>query len=356
LAITALVAMLLVSYAIGARQHLKRGITTEVAALLTFLLGATAAADYLSLSASVAVVAALILGLKPQLHAWVASLEKEELLGALKLLLISVVLLPVLPDAGYGPWKSLNPYQIWWLVVLIATIGFMGYFAMKLAGPRAGAILTGLFGGLASSTAVALNFSRMGRSHEKLGALLASGIVVASATMFPRILVEVSVINTQLLRYVAPVLLGMTVAAAGAAIWLWRTGRGESLGKTPLELPNPFELLPALQFGALLVLIMLAAKASAEWFGSSGAYALAIFSGIADVDAITLSMARLAGNAIELDTAAFAIILAAFTNTVAKGLLVLFIGGTALARHVGYAFGVTLLTGALLTAAIPFMQ
>jgi uncharacterized membrane protein (DUF4010 family) len=350
LAALGVVGMVLVPYALSYRENRERGITTEVAALLTFMLGAAAVSGYTSISVAAAVITALILSLKPQLHAWVASLEQDELQGAIKLLLISVVLLPVLPNHGYGPWGLLNPYQIWWLVVLIATIGFVGYFAMKLAGPRFGALLTGAFGGLVSSTAVALNFSRMGRANPRAQQALAAGIVVASATVFPRILIVVAVINLDLLRYLIPVVGGMTVTAVASGLWLWNAGRKEpehnDAGENAqLRLPNPFELLPALQFGALLVAIMLASKASAEWFGAGGAYGVALLSGVAEVDAITLSMARLSGSGLETATAGVAIVIAAMTNTVAKGALVAAIGGRRMARPVGMAFGSIILTG-----------
>jgi len=353
-AAAALVALLLLPYAQQADKE--RGITTEVAALLTFVLGAAAAAGYTAISASAAVVTALILGMKPQLHAWVARLEQEELLGALKLLLISVVLLPILPNRGYGPWEALNPYQIWLLVVLIAGIAFVGYFAMKLAGPRSGTMLMGFFGGLISSTAVALNFSRLAKENLKLQPLIAAGIVVASATMFPRVLMVVAVINSSLLPYLAPVIVGMTLAAAAAAGWLWHTGQGERGAQPPIQLPNPFELLPALGFGALLVVIMLASTAASHWFGAGGAYVLAVVSGIGDVDSLALAMARLAGNGIDADTAARAIVIAAFTNTIAKGLLVFSIGDTALGRRVAMAFAFTLLVGGVLLVVVPLLQ
>lgn len=136
------------------------GITSLVAAFIVFVFGAMAAMGEVVIAAGSAVVATLLLTYKPLLHRWVSALETEELRAGIKLLLISVVLLPILPNQGYGPWQTLNPYMIWWMVVLIATISFVGYFAIKIGGAHRGIVFTGLFGGLASSTALTLHFSR----------------------------------------------------------------------------------------------------------------------------------------------------------------------------------------------------
>ncbi|OQX19351.1 MAG: hypothetical protein BWK76_04830 [Desulfobulbaceae bacterium A2] len=345
LGLASVAGLLLIPHAQLSASGQDRGATTAVAALLTFALGAGAALGHLAVCVSAAVVTALILDLKPQLHAWVASLSRDELLGTLKLLLVSVVLLPVLPDRGYGPWQVLNPRHIWLLVVLIAAIGFAGYFTIKTAGPRLGAVFTGLLGGLISSTAVALNFSRLGRSNEGVHAQLAAGILVAAATMFPRILGLVTVINPKLLPLLAPSFAAMTLAAAAATLWLWRRSRLCDQGQPTLRLPNPFELLPALKFTAMLVAIFIASKAASEWFGDSGAYAMSVISGVADVDAISLSLAGMALSNLTLETAALGIVIACITNTVSKGVMVWFIGGRGMGRPVALALAFTIMAG-----------
>ncbi len=323
------------------------GITTVIAALITFALGALAVRGYLAISAAAAVVTATLLSLKPVLHHWLQRLEPAELYGALKLLLISVVLLPVLPNRGYGPWEALNPYAIWWLVVLIAGLSFAAYFAMKIAGPRRGVMLTSLLGGMVSSTAVTLSFSRLGKQGA-LSRLLAAGVIAASATMFPRILLEVAVVNPQLLpRLVVP--LGvMTLIAYGGAGWFWfRQDDGNELAEPPLR--NPFELLPALQFGLLLALIMLLSKAFYVWLGEGGIYLLTVLSSIGDVDAIVLSLARMAGAELGDELAARAIVLAAVVNTVVKGGLVFLVAGGGMGWRVAVVFLFTLIGGGAAT-------
>jgi MgtC family protein/uncharacterized protein DUF4010 len=163
LAFVALAGVLTAAYAINVERDDDAGITSLVAGLLTFVFGALAALGQVAVAAASAVVTTLLLGFKPVLHRWVSALEGKELRAGLKLLLISVVLLPILPDQGYGPWQALNPYQIWCMVVLIAGISFAGYFTIKIAGPRKGTVIAGLCAGVASSTALTLHFSRMAR-------------------------------------------------------------------------------------------------------------------------------------------------------------------------------------------------
>lgn len=322
--------VLIIAYRQGQQDGHDVGITTLIAALITFALGAFAVRGYAALAAASAVATTALLSLKPTLHRWLSNLEAEEFYAALKLLLISVVILPVLPNQGYGPWGVLNPYHIWWMVVLIAGLSFAGYIAMKAVGAERGILLTGLLGGLASSTATTLTFARLAR-HIRLGRVLAAGTMMASATMFPRVLVEVAVINPQLLATLAPPLGLMTLTTIAYGLWLWRRHRARPhTGKLPLH--NPLELTSALQFGLLLSIILVLAEALRAWLGDAGIYLLAFVSGIGDVDAITLSMARMSTLDLPAEVAERAILIATLTNTLMKGVLVLAIAGGEMAR------------------------
>ncbi|HHL45696.1 MAG TPA: MgtC/SapB family protein [Gammaproteobacteria bacterium] len=319
------------------------GITTVVAALITFALGALAVRGFMMVAAAVAVVTASLLSLKPVLHRWLQRLEPAELYGALKLLLISVVLLPVLPNQGYGPWQALNPYAIWWLVVLIAGLSFAAYFAMKIGGAGKGILLVSLLGGMVSSTAVTLSFSRMGKDGI-LYRLLSAGVIAASATMFPRILLEVAVVNPALLPDLLLPLGLMTLVAYAGAYWIWSTQtRPTEVVEPPLR--NPFELLPALQFGLLLALVMLLSKAFYTWLGEGGIYLLTVLSSLGDVDAIVLSLARMAQGELTNELAVRAIVLAAVVNTLVKGVLVFAVGGKRMGWRVALVFLLALLAG-----------
>jgi uncharacterized membrane protein (DUF4010 family) len=334
-AFATLAAVLVVAYSVSQRLDADVGITGVIAGLLTFAFGAMATLGHVTLAAVGAGVTTILLGFKPVLHAWLQRIEQRELYAALKMLMISVVVLPLLPDQGYGPWDALNPYKIWWMVVLIAGISFVGYFAMKIIGERKGILATGLFGGLASSTAVTLNLARIGRHHNSMNNVLAAGTLIACATMFPRILIVTSIVNWPLAQTLFWPLFVMMVVTYGTAWLLWRRSRSHESGEAdPLQ--NPFELRPALLFAALLSAILLLSRALAEHFGDTGIYLLAAASGIADVDAITLSLADMTGgDTLTTPAAAFAILIAACVNSLVKSGLSLGIGGRNLGLRVG---------------------
>jgi len=344
-AFAAFAVLIIIAHAQAVTVRKDIGITTVVAALVTFALGALAVRGYMSVSAAVGVITASLLSLKPVLHRWLRRLEPSELYGALKLLLISVVLLPVLPNKGYGPWQALNPYAIWWLVVLIAGLSFAAYFAMKNGGASRGIMLTSLLGGMVSSTAVTLSFSRMGKNGI-LYRLLAAGVIAASATMFPRILLEVAVVNSALLPNLILPLGLMTLVSFGGAYWFWTTHKNRTDIVEP-SLRNPFELIPALQFGLLLAVIMLLSEALYAWLGERGIYLLTVLSSIGDVDAIVLSLARMAQGDLADELAVRAIVLAAVVNTLVKGGLVFAVAGMKMGWRVALVFLVTLLAGGI---------
>jgi uncharacterized membrane protein (DUF4010 family) len=332
------------AHAVAASRTGDLSATTAIAALLTFLLGATAVGGDMAVAAAVAVVATLLLSIKPILHEWLQRLEYRELNAALELLLMSVVMLPVLPDRGFGPWQALNPYEIWWMVVLIAGIQFSGYVAVRLAGARRGLLLTGLLGGLVSSTAVAVNFARLSRTSPGSEALLAAGIVAAAATMFLRLIVILAIIRPALLGVLGwPLTAAAAVSYAGVA-WLAR-GRTESEPAPQVQITNPFEFWPALRFGVALAVIMVLAHALPQWLGNPGLVLLAAVSGLADVDALSLSMARMAGESVSMAGAAVAIGIAAVVNTCVKAGLATVIGKRPLALNVWLV-----LTAALIAA------
>jgi len=310
------------------------GITSLIAGLLTFVLGALAASGEVTAAATSAVVTTLLLGYKPLLHEWLRRLEGAELRAGIKLLLISVVMLPVLPNRGFGPWQILNPYAIWWMVVLIAAISFTGYFALKLAGAQRGTIYTGIFGGLASSTAVTLHFSRIARKNKTLAPVMGTGILLACFTMVPRLLVLVAVVNPALLPgMIAPAII-MALTLLLPALWQHRIQqRHLSTEESPLK--NPLQLGMALGFGALLGIIMILAKALQLQFGDAGVVALAAISGITDADAITLSVARISQTDLTPYTAVMAIFVAAAANNLAKAGLAIAISGRSMAYRVG---------------------
>jgi len=302
------------------------GATTVVAAYVAFALGALAGVGEMGVAAAASVAATALLALKAVLHAWLRRLTWEELRAGIVLLAMSLILLPMLPNEGFGPFQALNPYELWLMTVLIAAVSSAGYVALKWVGATRGIALSGAAGGVVSSTAATLSFSRLAREHKEREGPLVAGALVASATMMLRILLVSGSVNPALLGWLVPPL-GFAAAGLGglAAVNLRAASRAGL--EAPLRLRSPFELTAVLGFGAFLAVIMVAAKGLTAWAGDRGAFALAAVSGIADVDAVTLSFSRLGGQALSAEAAAGAILLAAAVNTVAKAALGWFAGG-----------------------------
>ncbi|RBI74118.1 hypothetical protein DQW77_07980 [Roseovarius sp. TE539] len=335
LAMLALGALLAVSYWIRLRSDKDIGLTTEIALLLTFALGVAAMLGTMAPVAAVAVVAAVLLSLKPVLHRWIAHIERFELQALFKLALISAVILPLLPDQGYGPGQVLNPYELWWAVVIVAGLSFLGYISIRLAGTRIGILATGLFGGLASSTSTTLALSRQVVAQGSLASSAAAGIVVAGSVTFLRILVLVAVFEP---RLVAPLAGAMGVMAvvglAGAALI---QVLADSDPKTPKEfkdITNPLELTAALTFGGVLAVVQLAIYYLEGWFGTGGVHVAAALSGVTDVDALTISVSGLVSADIPAARGATAIFIAAAVNTAVKAGISFVAGGGRLGLRV----------------------
>ena len=321
------------------------GITTEIAELLTFSLGALAVRGQMEVAAAGGVVVLALLSLKESLHLFVSRLEGKEIHAAIRLLLISVVMLPLLPNQGYGPGETLNPYKLWWVVVMIAAISFIGYVAIKVTGPRIGTLLTGFFGGLASSTALTLSFARLGKETPELQRLLAAGVAVAAGTMFLRILLIVVVLSPPMLPGLSlPMGTMALVSYVGAGV-LWLQGRGVVGMTANTPLPNPFELGTAIKFGLFLAAILVASRQLQDYVGDSGVLVLAAVSGLADVDAIAVSMAGMANLGMALPVAVAGVVVAAFVNTLIKAAMVLVICGGAMAWRVAWVCGLICLSG-----------
>ncbi|MDD1612333.1 MAG: DUF4010 domain-containing protein, partial [Methylococcaceae bacterium] len=331
----ALTLILLIAYSKNLDKFEDVGITSLIASLLTFILGVLVVFDHVVLAAAAAVVTTLLLGYKPLLHDWVNKLAQQELEATLKLLLISVVMLPILPNQGYGPWEVLNPYHVWWMVVLIASISYLGYFAIRIAGDRHGPVLTGVFGGLVSSTAVSINLSRLAKNDPSLCNALAAGILTACATMFARTLLLASIMNPLLFRQLLFSMLAMSLFSYLAVLLLWLNAKTAQGHQKEMPLENPFQLGMALKFGAFLSAIMVLSKLLQIHYGDMGAYVLAIASGMADVDPITLSMAQMSKQGMDVKVAANAVFIAVAVNSCFKSLVTGVIGGRAIGLRVG---------------------
>lgn len=335
-----------VSYRAAFRTTGNLSVTSAVAMLLTFGLGALATQGAPALAVGAAVIAAVLLSLRPELHRWLRLMEHRELSAALQLLVLSAVILPFLPDAPYGPYGALNPYRLWWAVVLIAALSLSGHVAMRVAGPQRGALLTGLLGGLASSTAATLALARHVRAHPEVRDPALAGAFGACGVMFLRMAVIVYALSPGLgrLSWVP-----MTAAAATLgviAIAVWRRARIDEPSGVAGDF-RPFDLATALSFGAFLGLMSVLTEASRSWLGTTGLYGLALVSGLADVDAITMSLARMhASGSVGADVAARAIGAAVIASLGAKAVLAWTAGGASFARRIAAGHAVAAVVGA----------
>lgn len=339
------------------------GLSTEVAGLTTFALGALTTAEWTGLDTTdrlllvgggaTAVLA--LLALKRTLHAFIARVSKDDVYATAKLLLLSVVVLPLLPSEDVGPWQALNPRNIGLLVVLISAIGFAGYAAVRVFGPKKGLGLTGLLGGLASSTAVTLTFSGRAKENPELTPACAVAIVLASATMFPRVALELSAVSPSLAAAAAWPLGAAAIVGAGVGgvMYLRLSQGGRAAPEAPLELKNPLTLSSALKFALLFVAVLLVSKAAQTYLSDAGVMLSALVAGLADVDAISLSIARLhQQGALDLALAVSSVGIAIASNTLAKTGIALILGGRALALRVGVAMGAAVAAGAVTAVAM----
>lgn len=325
-AFLAVSALIIAAHIIDVRNNKDIGTTTAFAMMLTFALAAWAVVGQPVVALAATIVVMSLLGFKPALHRWLRVIEEKELYAGIKLLIISVALLPFLPNKGYGPYEALNPYWIWWMVVLISGISFVGYFAIKFTDERKGTFLTAVTGGLASSTAVTFSLAQFARLSEKK-LFFMGGILIASSIMFARVIIEVFVVNRGLLIHLwVPIGLMFICILIGG---YWFLVKGESSQETDrqIDIKNPFQLGLALRFGVLLALILLLSEGVKEWFGSEGIYYLSVASGLMDVDAITVSLSRMAQNDLSAEVASMGIVLASATNTLVKGFIFAVIAG-----------------------------
>jgi uncharacterized membrane protein (DUF4010 family) len=340
----AVTGMLIVAYARVAPTE-DPGTTTVAAAGVAYLLGALAGLGEATLAAALAIVVTALLYFKPELESWSAALAREEQVSILQFLVITFIVLPILPDRTFGPYGVLNPREIWLMVVLIAGVGVASYMALRVAGERHGMLITGLLGGLVSSTATTALYAR--RSNESVPMAHVALVVVSLANLvvLVRVAVLALVVAPDILTRLLPVLGAALAAGVAAALFLlWRSERGAQLALPPAR--NPAEIGMALRFGALYAVVLLAAAWLQDLVGSRGLYVATALSGVADVDPGVLSALNLYGaGRVEAATAVAAIAIALLANMLFKlGLLAWY--GRRLALRALLPFGAALAGGA----------
>ena len=345
-AIVVAVAPVIAGYVLTSRtQPDSLGLTTELAAIAACLLGAMTTLGYRDLAVGLGVAVAALLAYKQPLHGIVRKLDREDIYAGLRLMIATFIVLPLLPDRAIDPLGALNPRSLWVLVLLISSLSLVGYVATRLLGTQRGIPLTGLTGGLVSSTAVTLAFSKQSRdpAYASAASALASGILLAWTVMFVRVIVMVLVVNRDLLPALAAPLAAMAIAALAAAWYLRRRG-GTPQSTEGVPLTNPFSLTAAAKFAAFFALVLLVVKLMQTYAPDRGVYLVAALAGTTDVDAITLSMAQYARTG-SVSIAGHAIIIATLANTIVKAAMAGVLGSAEFRKPVLIAAAAVLAAG-----------
>ena len=319
------------------------GTTSVVALLLAFCYGAMVWYGYRTVAVMLEIMTTILLYFKAELQTVSKQLTRRDITSVLQFCVLSLVILPILPDRNFGPYDTLNPYQVWWMVVLISGVSLAGYAALRIVGQRHGAPILGLLGGLASSTATTLVYARHARASTALIQLSLVVILTANLIVLVRLATVAAIVQPGILPTLLPVLGAGLVAGVAFVTYAWRKMEGSD--ELPeLDLRNPTELATALTFGAVYAVVLLLSAALSDKAGNLGLYVVALVSGLTDVDAITLSTLRLFGQGkLAAEEATTAILLAMLANLAFKFGIVVSVAGSALAKR--------LITGFLAVAA-----
>jgi len=328
-----------------------RGFTSEAAVIVTYGLGAAVWFGYATLAVMLAITTTVLLYFKAELRQFSERMTPKDINSILQFAVLSLVILPVLPSQDYGPYNALNPRQIWWMVVLISGLALTGYLALRIVGARHGAALLGIFGGLASSTATTMMFSRHARELGHLVRMAAIVILIANVMVMIRLGLVSSVVAPALITPIAIVFACGIVPGVAMAIYGWKIL--SAAGELPMpEVKNPTELKTAISFGLLYALVLVASAWLQDIAGNKGLYIVALASGLTDADASVLSTLRMFNlEKISSGEAVIAVTLALIANLIFKIGLVISIGGRKLANHALpglFAIGVGLAAGLML--------
>ncbi len=314
------------------------GITTAVAALTVYLLGVMALYGHAEHAVALAIATSAILAFREPMHGLVRKIGTDDLYAALKLLIATFIVLPLLPNRTLDPWGAFNPFQLWLLVIIISGLSLVGYVAMRWLGSHRGTALTALAGGLVSSTAVTLSFAKRSREQTDIGRILATGVLISWTVMYLRVIVEVAVVHPPLLARLA---LPMAMLALIGFILAVRGWRAASLlpSNNGLPIRNPFSLVSASQFALFFTAILFTVKLSEIYLPPETLYGVAALAGFAEVDAMVLSLTSLVRDGGDAEMATRAILLTSLTNTWTKAGLVVVLGSVELRKHILLAAG-----------------
>jgi uncharacterized membrane protein (DUF4010 family) len=335
------------------------GLITELAAIVVTVLGGLATLGQPALAVCLGIVLATLLAFKQPIHGLIEKIGWDDIFGGLRLLIASFIVLPLLPNRTIDPWQALNPRELWLLVVLISALSAVGYVATRWLGPSRGAVITGLAGGLVSSTAATLAFSRQSRETDRHGAhMLAMGSLIAWTVMFARVLVISVAVYPALIRLLlVPIAIMAMATLTSVAVLYWlhiqakKAGEGQKdSGSASISISTPFTLTQAAKFGLLFAVILLLVKIIGDQSREEGLYLVALVAGLTDVDAITLSMSQYARSGGAAEVATIAIIIAVLANSAVKAGMAAILGSVDYRRQMLAATALLAVAGAMASA------
>lgn len=325
-------------------NHLQ-GHTTHLALFVTFLLGMMISKHLYKEGLAVAVIVVTLLALKDQFKSTLKTITEQELFATIKFFILSLLILPFLPNQKFGPDGIFNLYEIGWVVVIVSILNFIGYFLTKYIGSKKGIMVTAILGGLISSTAVAWSFSSRSKENPELAGTYASGILIASAIMFPRLAIISYVFNPEIIQTLWLPFLLMFVVAASYSWWLIRNNKNNKVSEAPIIVGNPLDILSALYFAVIFIVILASVYYSNIYFGNKGLYFSAIISGFADTDAITISVSKLAKEIDLVSTSAKIIVAATISNSLVKLGIGVLKGDSQMKLKLSIGYGAVLIVG-----------
>ncbi len=336
--------LLVSSYIIRALRHEKSGTTTEFAAIATFIVGMIVQEGQFTYAAFATVIIILLLSLKARLSRFKSTVRKKEIQSMLLFLLITFVILPILPNEPIDPYGIFNPYTIWVMVILISGLSFIGYIAARLIGTSRGMLVAGFFGGFFSSTATTISFSKKVDAQGKAAKQLAAAISVACTTMYFRVVILTAIISTDIALQLALAYTLATLVGYGYIYYLYQSSQKVDMD-IDLVFQNPLDMKEALKFGLLFGVVFGATSLLQDWAGNYGTYISALFSGLTDVDAITLSLSKLySDESLGINPAVIGIVIATYANSFTKLAISFVTGNRILGKYMSVAFALPLFT------------
>lgn len=323
------------------------GATTEFTALIGFVLGTMAFLGIIELSLTITVLVVVFLSAKFKLHEIVGKITTDELYDFIRFVVLALLIFPFLPDETFGPYDVLNPREIGWVIILTSGLGLVGYILMKFLGAKKGILLSGIIGGLVSSTAVTWVFAKKSKENEALSHNCATAILAASSIMIIRVLIWTFIFNKSLFNELFFTIFLVFMAAIGITLFLYFTKGKKEVFTAEIPQGKPLDLVGALVFGLIFTIILLVVSYANENLGERGILISSAIAGLSDIDAITISVSKLAGVRLDLSIASIAVLIGTISNTLIKMGIGIWAGGPTLRRDLYLGYGVIFIAAVL---------